>query len=93
MKDTPMNDAFSPVINPALPMYLGVGIVAFFCLLGLRYAWRAFLLRFVFNKPYNDPKFEALSDTLPPDRSGLKAIACFICALVLAWIFLGGSLV
>lgn len=91
MKDAAMKDAVSPVISPAFPMYVAVGLIAFFCLLGLRYAWRAFLLRFVFNKPYNDPKFEALSDKLPPDRSGWKAIACFLCALVLAWVFLSGS--
>lgn len=85
-------DDVQPVFNPAITDYLAIATIAFVVFIGLRFAWRAFLLRFVFNKPFNDPQLQAMADSMPPDRLGLKALAAFAVAAFLTWLFFFGGL-
>lgn len=85
-------DDVQPVFNPAITSYLAIAIISVVALIGLRFAWRAFLLRFVFNKPFNDPQLQEMADSMPPDRSGLKALAALAVAAFLTWLFFFGGL-
>lgn len=76
-----------PFIDPAVTAYIAAGLMTLCVLIGLRFTYRAFLLRFVFNKPFNNPKFQAMADQMPPDRSMLKALAAYGVALLLAWFY------
>jgi hypothetical protein len=80
-----MNEV-KPFLDPVIGHYAALALIAVFVLIGLHFSYRAFMYRFVFNKPFNDPKIQAVSDTLPPHRSTLKAIAAFVTAGFLAWL-------
>lgn len=82
-----MKDAVAPVIDPAFTVYLAAGLMAFFAVIGIRYTYRALMFRFVFNKPFNNPKFQEMAESMPPHRSTLKAVAAYSVALVIAWFF------
>lgn len=81
-----MDDA-QPVFDAAITGYLAIIPIAFFVLIGLKFARRAFLLRFVYNQPFKDPQLQAWADSMPPDRSGLKALTAFVVATFLTWLF------
>lgn len=81
-----MNEV-QPVVDPAVSGYLAAGLIAIFVLIGLRFTYRAFMFRFVFNKPFHDPKLQAMAEKMPPHRSTLKALIAYAVALVLAWVY------
>lgn len=76
-----------PVFAASITPYLGIGLIALFVLIGIRYTYRAFMFRFVFYKPFTDQRIQAAVDTLPPHRSAAKALAAFAIAFALAWIY------
>ena len=84
-----MNDV-QPAFNPAIASFIAYGLIAVFILIGLRYTYRAFLFRFVFNKPFNDPKLQAASETMPQHRSMTKALAAYALAAIMVWLFFYG---
>lgn len=77
-----------PIVDPAFTAYLAVGLIAVFLLIGLRFTYRAFLFRFVFNKPFHAPRLQAMADSIPAHRSMTKAIAAYTVAGLLAWLFI-----
>lgn len=86
-----MNDV-NPAINPAIASNIAVGLVALVILVALRYTYRAVLFRFVFNKPFHDPKLQAMSERMPAHRSMTKALAAYALAAILVWLFFYGGL-
>lgn len=80
-----MNNEVSPVFDPAIAVFLSAIVIGFFVLMGLRYGYRWFMLRFVYNQPFTDPILKKWADSMPPDRSGTKAIAAFAVAVFLLW--------
>lgn len=86
-----MNDVY-PVINPAIANNIAIGLIALMILVALRYTYRAFLFRFVFNKPFNDPKLQAMAEKMPAHRSMTKALVAYALAAVLVWLFFYGGI-
>lgn len=75
-----------PFLDPVMGEYVALALIAVFVLIGLRFSYRAFLYRFVFNEPFNDPRLQEMADSLPPHRSTTKALAAFVAAGFITWL-------
>jgi hypothetical protein len=80
-----MNEV-QPFLDPVVGRYIAQALIAVFVLIGLRFSYRAFMYRFIFNEPFSNPHLQKLADTLPPHRSATKALAAFAAAGFITWL-------
>lgn len=80
-----MNEV-QPLLDPVVGRYIALALIAALVLIGLRFSYRAFIYRFVFNEPFSDSRLQEMADSLPPHRSAVKALAAFVAAGFITWL-------
>lgn len=76
-------------VEPAITRGLAFGLITLFLLMGLRYTYRAIMLRHYEHAALSDPDLQRLSESLPAHNSTAKAFGALGIAASAALVYFG----